>query len=85
MIGINVRAVEPLLLKLMPSLFLLLFQVECNPKRSFTIDYENNTFLKDGKPFHYVSGSIHYSRIPYYYWEDRLQKMYTAGLDAIQV
>uniref|UniRef100_A0A493TIA4 Glycoside hydrolase 35 catalytic domain-containing protein n=1 Tax=Anas platyrhynchos platyrhynchos TaxID=8840 RepID=A0A493TIA4_ANAPP len=32
----------------------------------------------------YISGSIHYSRIPRYYWKDRLLKMKMAGLDAIQ-
>ncbi|XP_015234044.1 PREDICTED: beta-galactosidase-1-like protein [Cyprinodon variegatus] len=53
--------------------------------RSFSIDYKNNCFLKDGKPFHYISGSIHYSRIPQYYWKDRLMKMYMTGLNAIQV
>lgn len=54
-------------------------------KRSFTIDYKNNCFLKDGEPFQYISGSIHYSRIPRYYWKDRLVKMYMTGLNAIQV
>uniref|UniRef100_A0A4W5KNM5 Glycoside hydrolase 35 catalytic domain-containing protein n=1 Tax=Hucho hucho TaxID=62062 RepID=A0A4W5KNM5_9TELE len=53
--------------------------------RSFSIDYKNNCFLKDGKPFQYVSGSIHYSRIPHYYWRDRLLKMYMAGLNAVQM
>ena len=53
-------------------------------KRSFTVDTSQKTFLKDGKPFNYVSGSFHYSRVPPYYWRDRLQKMYAAGLDAIQ-
>lgn len=53
--------------------------------RSFSIDYKNNCFLKDEKPFQYISGSIHYSRIPRYYWRDRLVKMYMAGLNAIQV
>ncbi|KAI0240842.1 Beta-galactosidase [Lamellibrachia satsuma] len=53
--------------------------------RSFGIDFKNSTFVKDGKPFRYISGSIHYSRVPYQYWEDRLAKMYAAGLDAIQV
>ncbi|XP_013885955.1 beta-galactosidase-1-like protein [Austrofundulus limnaeus] len=53
--------------------------------RSFSIDYKNNYFLKDGKPFQYISGSIHYSRIPRYYWKDRLVKMYMTGLNAIQV
>ncbi|XP_076018076.1 beta-galactosidase-1-like protein [Genypterus blacodes] len=54
-------------------------------ERSFSIDYTNNCFLKDGKPFQYISGSIHYSRIPQYYWRDRLLKMYMAGLNAVQV
>ncbi|XP_066301259.1 beta-galactosidase-like [Branchiostoma lanceolatum] len=53
--------------------------------RSFSIDYDNNTFLKDGEPFRYISGSIHYSRVPRSYWQDRLTKMYAAGLNAIQV
>ncbi|XP_053296555.1 beta-galactosidase-1-like protein [Pleuronectes platessa] len=54
-------------------------------ERSFSIDYKNNCFLKDGKPFQYISGSIHYSRIPQHYWKDRLVKMYMTGLNAIQV
>ncbi|CAB1346833.1 unnamed protein product [Coregonus sp. 'balchen'] len=53
--------------------------------RSFSIDYNNNCFQKDGKPFQYISGSIHYSRIPQYYWRDRLLKMYMAGLNAVQI
>ncbi|CAL8267753.1 unnamed protein product [Lota lota] len=56
-----------------------------NGDRTFSIDYKNNCFLKDGKPFQYISGSIHYSRIPRYYWKDRLVKMYMAGLNAVQI
>jgi len=48
------------------------------------IDYDNDTFMKDGEPFQYIAGSIHYSRVPYYYWKDRLVKMAAAGLDAAQ-
>ncbi|MEE6523503.1 hypothetical protein FKM82_022433 [Ascaphus truei] len=51
--------------------------------RSFEIDYEHNCFRKDGKSFRYISGSIHYSRVPRFYWKDRLLKMKMAGLDAI--
>ncbi|ETE58521.1 Beta-galactosidase, partial [Ophiophagus hannah] len=40
--------------------------------------------IPDGKPFRYISGSIHYARIPHFYWKDRLLKMKMAGLDAIQ-
>lgn len=53
--------------------------------RSFSIDYRNDCFRKDGEPFQYISGSIHYSRVPPDYWKDRLLKMYMAGLNAIQV
>jgi len=52
--------------------------------RSFVVDYERNTFMKDGKPFVYVSGSMHYGRVPYFYWADRLQRLAAAGLDAVQ-
>nr|XP_034310758.1 beta-galactosidase isoform X2 [Crassostrea gigas] len=52
--------------------------------RTFEIDYLGNTFVKDGKAFRYVSGSIHYMRVPKEHWRDRLEKMYAAGLDAIQ-
>ncbi|XP_060865997.1 beta-galactosidase-like [Metopolophium dirhodum] len=52
-------------------------------KPTFTIDYENNEFLKDGKVFRYVSGSLHYFRIPQLYWKDRIQKMKAAGLNTI--
>ncbi|XP_027703623.1 beta-galactosidase isoform X2 [Vombatus ursinus] len=52
--------------------------------RTFEIDYNGDQFLKDGKPFRYISGSIHYSRIPRFYWKDRLLKMKMAGLNAIQ-
>lgn len=53
-------------------------------KRSFTVDYEANEFLKDGKPFRYISGSLHYFKIPPELWRDRLQKAKFAGLNAIQ-
>ncbi|KAG5346790.1 BGAL galactosidase, partial [Acromyrmex charruanus] len=50
---------------------------------SFHVDYENNKFLLDGKPFQYISGSFHYFRTPRQYWRDRLRKMRAAGLNAI--
>ena len=51
---------------------------------SFTIDYERDCFLKDGEEFRYISGGIHYFRVPRYYWKDRLLKMKAAGLNAVQ-
>ncbi|KAH6940537.1 hypothetical protein HPB50_000558 [Hyalomma asiaticum] len=52
--------------------------------RSFTVDYANNQFLKDGQPFRYISGSLHYFRVPRAYWQDRMEKMRLAGLNALQ-
>ncbi|XP_064489747.1 beta-galactosidase-like [Ornithodoros turicata] len=65
-------------------LFLLCGFFTLSESRSFTIDYERDVFLKDGKPFRYVSGSIHYFRVPHELWLDRLQTMRAAGLNAIQ-
>ncbi|MFH4976177.1 hypothetical protein AB6A40_002886 [Gnathostoma spinigerum] len=52
--------------------------------KSFSIDYNNNTFLLDGSPFRYISGSIHYFRIHRGYWKDRLRRISALGLNAIQ-
>ncbi|XP_048419814.1 beta-galactosidase isoform X2 [Stegostoma tigrinum] len=71
-----------------PNLLLLLaassYLISPSLSGSFQIDYNNDCFRKDGKKFRYISGSIHYSRVPRYYWKDRLLKMYMAGLNAIQ-
>uniref|UniRef100_A0A8C0FGC3 Galactosidase beta 1 like n=1 Tax=Bubo bubo TaxID=30461 RepID=A0A8C0FGC3_BUBBB len=53
--------------------------------RSFQLDYEEDCFRKDGAPFRYISGSIHYARVPRPAWRDRLLKMYMSGLSAVQV
>ncbi|XP_040003394.1 beta-galactosidase isoform X2 [Xiphias gladius] len=71
------------LLPLLP-LLLLLFGQSLSAPRSFSLDYKGDCFRKDGEEFRYISGSIHYSRIPRVYWKDRLLKMYMAGLNAIQ-
>ena len=52
--------------------------------RSFAIDYENNQFLKDGEPYRYLSGAMHYFRVPKQYWPDRMMKMRAAGLNALE-
>ncbi|KAG8258197.1 hypothetical protein J6590_033669 [Homalodisca vitripennis] len=51
--------------------------------RIFEIDYQNNRFLKDGEPFQYVSGSLHYFRVPRVYWRERLRQYRAAGLNAV--
>lgn len=52
--------------------------------RSFVVDWANNRFLKDGEPFQYVSGSMHYFRVPADLWRDRLRKFKYGGLNAVQ-
>lgn len=52
-------------------------------QRTFTIDYGNNQFLKDGEPFRYISGSFHYFRAHQDSWEDKLRTMRAAGLNAV--
>ena len=53
-------------------------------KRSFSIDYKQDCFMKDGEPFRYISGSLHYFRVPPFYWKDRLVKAKALGLNTIQ-
>ncbi|NXQ53189.1 GLB1L protein, partial [Anthoscopus minutus] len=74
----------------LPALVLLLaaglLHTQASPlARSFQLDYEHNCFRKDGAPFRYISGSIHYARVPRPAWRDRLLKMYMSGLSTVQV
>lgn len=52
--------------------------------RTFVIDYKRNEFLKDGEVFRYVSGAIHYFRVPTELWRDRLQKIKFGGLNVVE-
>ena len=52
--------------------------------RKFTIDPTKNCFLKDGHVFQYISGGMHYFRIPRCYWKDRLHKARLMGLNTIE-
>ncbi|XP_068823319.1 beta-galactosidase-1-like protein isoform X2 [Capricornis sumatraensis] len=66
---------------LLPLLTLLLPQADT---RSFVVDRDHNRFLLDGAPFRYVSGSLHYFRVPRVLWADRLFKMRMSGLNVVQ-
>lgn len=52
--------------------------------KTFTIDYQNNTFLKDGQKFQYVAGSFHYFRTPPQKWRNILRSMRSGGLNVVQ-
>ncbi|WP_348257489.1 beta-galactosidase, partial [Salmonella enterica] len=62
-------------------ILLLLSQAEA---RSFVVDRQHDRFLLDGVPFRYISGSLHYFRVPRVLWADRLLKMKLSGLNAVQ-
>ncbi len=54
------------------------------PNPGFSVDRKRRTFLLDGLPFRYASGSAHYFRIPRALWRDRLRKLRAAGFNAVQ-
>ncbi|XP_062135749.1 beta-galactosidase [Drosophila sulfurigaster albostrigata] len=49
----------------------------------FSIDHTANTFLLNGEPFRYVSGSFHYFRALPDAWRSRLRTMRASGLNAL--
>ena len=57
-------------------------KVKAKPR--FSIDFHNDCFLKDGRPFRYASGSFHYFRVPSVFWDVTLKKMRAGGLNAVQ-
>ncbi|KHJ96008.1 beta-galactosidase domain protein [Oesophagostomum dentatum] len=59
-------------------------ETTCKHCSSFVVDYPNDRFLLDGKPFRYISGSIHYFRVHPKYWKDRLYRIRALGFNAIQ-
>uniref|UniRef100_A0A914HCT6 Beta-galactosidase n=1 Tax=Globodera rostochiensis TaxID=31243 RepID=A0A914HCT6_GLORO len=86
----TVRPLSTVTVALLPLLLLLLHCLpihgtETERSRSFQVDYARNVFLKDGLPFRYISGEIHYFRIHPSLWEDRLRRVRAAGLNAVQL
>ncbi|XP_017109202.2 beta-galactosidase [Drosophila bipectinata] len=63
------------------SLLSLLGAVSAN--RTFTVDYDHDRFLKDGKPFRFIAGSFHYFRAHPDTWQRHLRTMRAAGLNAV--
>jgi beta-galactosidase len=48
------------------------------------ITISGSQFLRDGKPYQIISGSIHYPRVPREYWRDRLRKARALGLNTVE-
>ncbi|XP_063685329.1 beta-galactosidase-like [Bolinopsis microptera] len=51
--------------------------------QGFSVDYKKNVFTKDGKTFDFVSGSLHYFRVPHQLWHDRLLKLRASGINVV--
>jgi beta-galactosidase len=49
---------------------------------SITIDGDH--FVREGKPYQIISGTIHYPRVPREYWRDRLEKARAMGLNTVE-
>ena len=52
------------------------------PARTFEI--ANDSLMRDGEPISLMSGSFHYSRTPPGLWRDRLKRLRSMGLNAVQ-
>lgn len=50
-----------------------------------TFEINHGMFMRDGKPFRIMAGSIHYSRVHPTLWEDRLQRLRSMGLNSVEV
>lgn len=49
------------------------------------MDYDNNQFLKDGKPFRFVSGEFHYFRALPQTWREKLRTLRASALNAVTI
>lgn len=56
---------------------------EDTAQRSFRVDYKNDRFLKDGKPFRFVAGQFDYFRTVPGKWQTILRTMRAAGLNTV--
>jgi len=46
--------------------------------------YDKSGFYLDGKPFRFISGTIHYFRVPKEFYRDRLTKLKECGFNAVE-
>lgn len=79
-------------MRLYPTIFIFIFVIfisqwieasENKTERSFQVDFINNRFLKDGKPFQFVSGQFDYFRAVPEKWRHILRTMRASGLNVV--
>jgi len=79
----NTRILAPVLAAiLMSGSTTALLGQSAQPITPITIDGEH--FIRDGKPYQILSGTIHYARVPRAYWRDRLKKARAMGLNTVE-
>lgn len=54
------------------------------PVATSSITIQGDQFVRHGKPYQIISGSMHFQRIPRAYWRDRLRKARAMGLNTIE-
>jgi beta-galactosidase len=59
-------------------------QLPAQTPNSHLITIAGGEFMRDGKPYQIISGTIHYPRVPREYWRDRLRKAKALGLNTIE-
>ncbi|KAA6465484.1 beta-galactosidase [Acidobacteria bacterium AB60] len=52
--------------------------------RTAPVAIEGDHFVREGKPYQIISGTIHYPRVPREYWRDRLRKARAMGLNTVE-
>lgn len=48
------------------------------------ISVQKKQFLIDGQPVQFVSGTMHYFRVPRVHWQDRLTKLAEMGCNCVE-
>ncbi|XP_054743642.1 beta-galactosidase [Anastrepha obliqua] len=60
-----------------------LYALDNYASRNFTVDWNNDRFLKDGQPFRFIAGSLHYFRAHPDSWQRKLQTLRASGVNAV--
>jgi beta-galactosidase len=58
--------------------------VRAQAATTLPVTIEGDHFVRDGKSYQIISGTIHYPRVPREYWRDRLQKARAIGLNTVE-
>ena len=58
--------------------------VPAQTAKTSPVTIAGSQFMRDGKPYQIISGSIHYPRVPREYWRDRLRKARAMGLNTVE-